>query len=54
MEAVELLYTHAPDDHPARPPGYEPVPIEITLEALESLRADGCVRRLGASNVNAE
>jgi aryl-alcohol dehydrogenase-like predicted oxidoreductase len=54
VEAVEVLYTHAPDDHPARPSGYEPVPIEITLEALESLRADGRVRRLGASNVNAE
>ena len=54
MEAVEVLYTHAPDDHLARPSGYEPVPIETTLDALESLRADGRFRRLGASNVNAE
>jgi aryl-alcohol dehydrogenase-like predicted oxidoreductase len=54
VEAVEVLYTHAPDDHPARPSGYESVSIDVTLEALESLRADGRVRRLGASNVNAE
>lgn len=54
VEAVEVLYTHAPDDHPQRPSGYEPVGIEVTLEALESLRASGRVRRLGASNINAE
>jgi aryl-alcohol dehydrogenase-like predicted oxidoreductase len=54
LDAVELLYIHAPDDHPARPAGYEAVPIEVTLEALESLRADSRVRRLGASNINAE
>jgi aryl-alcohol dehydrogenase-like predicted oxidoreductase len=54
LEAVEVLYTHAPDDHPDRPSTYDPAPIEATLEALESLRADGRVRRLGASNINAE
>jgi len=54
VEAVEVLYTHAPDDHPARPAGYEATPIEVTLEALETLRADGRVRRLGVSNVNVE
>ena len=54
VEAVEVLFTHAPDDHPARPAGYEATPIEVTLEALEAFRADGRVRRLGASNVNAE
>ena len=31
VEAVEVLYTHAPDDHPARPAGYEAVAIEVTL-----------------------
>ena len=54
VDAVEVLYLHAPDDHPARPSGYQSVPVDVTLEALESLRADGRVRRLGASNVNAE
>ena len=53
VEAVEVLYTHAPDDHPQRPSGYEPVGVEVTLEALEGLRASGRVQRLGASNINA-
>ncbi len=53
LERVDLLYTHAPDDHPERPPGGEVVPIEVTLEALESLRADGRFVLLGASNIDA-
>ena len=54
VDAVEILYTHAPDDHPDRPSGYEPVGIEATLEALETIRATGRVHRLGASNVDAD
>lgn len=54
LEEVEVLYTHAPDDHPERPAGYEPTPIEVTLDALESLRASGRVRRIGTSNIDAE
>ena len=54
VDAVDVLYTHAPDDHPQRPPGYEPVGIEVTLEALETIRASGRVQRLGASNVDAD
>ena len=46
VDTVEVLYTHAPDDHPERPPGYEPVGIEVTLDALESIRASG---RVGSS-----
>lgn len=53
VEAVDVLYTHAPDDHAARPSGYEPVPIEVTLEALETIRATNRVRRIGASNIDA-
>jgi len=54
VDAVEILYTHAPEDDPDRPSGYEPVGIEATLEALETIRATGRVRRLGASNVDAD
>lgn len=54
VESVEILYTHAPDDHPERPDRYDPVPIEVTLEALEAVRASGRAHRLGASNINAE
>jgi aryl-alcohol dehydrogenase-like predicted oxidoreductase len=54
VESVDVLYTHAPDNHPQRPDGYEPVPIGVTLEALETLRASGRVHRIGASNISAE
>jgi aryl-alcohol dehydrogenase-like predicted oxidoreductase len=54
VDAVEILYTHAPDDHPDRPSGYEPVGIEATLGALETIRSTGRVHRLGASNVDAD
>ena len=54
VDAVEVLYTHAPDDHPLRPPGYESVRIEVTLDALETIRASGRFQRLGASNVDAD
>ena len=54
LEEVEVLYTHAPDGHPERPAGYEPTPIDVTLDALESLRASGRVRRIGGSNIDAE
>lgn len=53
VEVVDILYTHAPDDHASRPPGYEPVPIEVTIEALEAIRATGRVRHIGASNIEA-
>lgn len=54
IDTVDVLYTHAPDDHPQRPPGYEPVGIEITLDALETTRASERVQRLGASNIDAD
>lgn len=54
VDAVEILYTHAPDDHPQRPSGYQPVGIEVTLEALETIRASGRAQRLGASNIDAD
>lgn len=53
VEAVDVLYTHAPDDHGATPDGYEPTPIEKTLEALESVRESGRTRLVGASNIDA-
>lgn len=52
VESVDVLYTHAPDDHPFSPNAYEPVPIEVTLEALEEVRSSGQTRLIGASNIN--
>ena len=52
VESVDVLYTHAPDDHPFSPDAYEPVPIEVTLEALEDVRSSGQTRLVGASNIN--
>jgi aryl-alcohol dehydrogenase-like predicted oxidoreductase len=54
VDAVEVLYTHAPDSHPLRPDGYDTTPIEETLEGLEAIRSSGRVRRLGASNIDAQ
>ena len=53
IDSVDVLYTHAPEDHPLRPTTYEPAGIEATLEALESIRESGRARRLGASNIDA-
>jgi aryl-alcohol dehydrogenase-like predicted oxidoreductase len=44
VDAVELLFTHAPDDE---------TPIEDTLEGLEAIRASGRCQLLGACNVDA-
>lgn len=44
VDAVELLFTHAPDDD---------TPIEETLEGLEAIRASGRCRSIGACNVTA-
>ncbi|MEX1038413.1 MAG: aldo/keto reductase [Acidimicrobiia bacterium] len=54
VEAVDVLYTHAPDNHAAIPDGYEPTPIETTLEALESVRESGRTRLVGASNIDGD
>lgn len=43
VDAVELLFTHAPDDA---------TPVEVTLEGLEAIRESGRCRGLGASNVD--
>jgi aryl-alcohol dehydrogenase-like predicted oxidoreductase len=43
VEAVEILYTHRPDDA---------TPIEDTLVGLENIRASGRCRQLGACNVD--
>jgi aryl-alcohol dehydrogenase-like predicted oxidoreductase len=44
LDGVEFLLTHAPDDS---------TPIEETLEGLETIRASGRCRYVGACNVNA-
>ena len=54
VDSVDVLYTHAPDDHAAIPDGYEPTPIETTLEALESIRESGRTHLVGASNIKGE
>ena len=45
LDAVEILFTHAPDDL---------TPIEETLEGLEAIRVSGRCRHLGACNVDAD
>jgi aryl-alcohol dehydrogenase-like predicted oxidoreductase len=45
LDAVEMLFTHAPDDV---------TPIEETLEGLEAIRSGGLCRHLGACNVDAD